>query len=113
MVTVCTGPMESSSIPSACRIASIAGLLELTKLGTMFDSVVTKGEFSEPRELPCLLRMMASGAAAGLLRVLAGDHSPRHRHVQHVRLRGTSSQGQCNAVPPRSLLAVCVIALCE
>ena len=73
--------MESSSIPSACRIASIAGLLELTKLGTMFDSVVTKDEFSEPREMPCLLCMMASGAAAGLLRLHACSPATIHRDI--------------------------------
>ena len=108
MVTVCTG--HGVVVDSICLSDCIHCwlVLELTKLGSMFDSVVTKGEFSEPRDLR-LLRMMVGAAAGSAARVLAVDHSPRHR----PRRRRPPSQGQCSVVPPPSLLALCLLALCE
>ena len=58
-----------------CRL-----VLELAKLGSMFDLVVTRREFSEPRDLPRLLRMMA-GAAAGLLHLHACKPPIIHRDI--------------------------------
>ncbi len=73
----------------------------------MFDSVVTKGEFSELRDLR-LLRMMVGAAAGSAARVLAVDHSPRHR----PRRRRPPSQGQCSAVPPPAFwLYVCLLSV--
>ena len=60
---------------NACRL-----VLELAKLGSMFDLVVTRREFSEPRDLPRLLRMMA-GAAAGLLHLHACSPPIIHRDI--------------------------------
>ena len=58
-----------------CRL-----VLELAKLGSMMDLVVSRGEFSEPRDLPRLLRMMA-GAAAGLLHLHACSPPIIHRDI--------------------------------
>ena len=82
MVTVCTGHgvVVDSIWLSDCIHCWL--VLELTKLATMFDSVVTKGEFSEPRDLR-LLRMMV-GAAAGLLHLHACSPSNIHRDIALV-----------------------------
>ena len=86
-------------------------MLELAKLGSMFDLVVTRREFSEPRDLPRLLRMMA-GAAAGLLHLHACSPPIIHRDIALRNLFvAADHQGQCRAVPPPSQLALCVLAL--
>ena len=93
---------------NACRL-----VLELAKLGSMFDLVVTRGEFSEPRDLPRLLRMMA-GAAAGLLHLHACSPPIIHRDIALRNLFvAADHQVKASTVPPPSQLALCVLALCE
>ena len=105
MVTVCTG--HGVVVDSICLSDCIHCwlVLELTKLGSMFDSVVTKGEFSEPRDLR-LLRMMVGAAAGSAARVLAVDHSPRHRPRR--RRPPMSRPVQCSATAqPSGCMSAC------
>ena len=89
-------------------------MLELAKLGSMFDLLVTRGEFSEPRDLPRLLRMMA-GAAAGLLHLHACSPPIIHRDIALRNLfvaadhQVKASAVQCHR--PANWLYVCLLSV--
>ena len=55
-------------------------VLEWATRGSMFDLIFKRNEFSKPRDLPRLLRMMA-GAAAGLLHLHACSPPIIHRDI--------------------------------